>query len=197
MTVYGNIFVRPRSNITRATTTAAQRRRRLQQSSMVTLQQYTPSSKNAHITCNTTSVAETLLLHAPYCTHMCMKVMQPMLDALDRSNLVHAITIAILVTCMRGLVTLIHELGSTFEWAFSCTGTSSTSSNTTSSLSANLTQITNLTNAWQLDPANLTQQFGLHIYGSGATTGLIVESGNDQVMFHMRAYYACKHFLVC
>ncbi|DBB09662.1 TPA: hypothetical protein ACH3X3_001309 [Trebouxia sp. C0006] len=91
LTVYGNIFVRPRSNMTNATTTAAQRRRRLQQSS-----------------------------------------------------------------------------------------TSSTSSNTTSSLSANLTQITNLTNAWQLDPANLTQQFGLHVYGSGASTGLIVESGSDQ-----------------
>ncbi len=80
---------------------------------------------------------------------------------------------------------------------FSCTGTSSTSSNTTSSLSANLTQITNLTNAWQLDPANLTQQFGLHVYGSGASTGLIVESGSDQVTSRMPAYFACRHFLVC
>jgi hypothetical protein len=113
-----------------------------------------------------------------------MKALQPMLDALNRSYLVHAVTIADQVTCMHGLSTPFHELGSTFEWVFSCTGTSSTSSNTTSSVSANLTQITNLTNAWQLDPANLTQQFGLHVYGSGATTGLIVESGNDQVMFH-------------
>ena len=112
-----------------------------------------------------------------------MKAFQPVLDALDRSDLVHAVTNADIVTCMHGLSTPPHELGSTFEWAFCCTGTSSTSSNTTSSLSANLTQITNLTNAWQLDPANLTQQFGLHVYGSGATTGLIVESGNDQVVF--------------
>ena len=90
---------------------------------------------------------------------------------------------------------------------FSRTGTSSTSSNTTSSLSANLTQITNLSNAWQLDPANLTQQFGLHVYGSGASTGLIVESGSDQVTSRMpmltllagvflfvdHSCYACVH----
>ncbi len=63
-------------------------------------------------------------------------------------------------------------------WLLPFTGTSST---LTSSASANLTQISNLTNAWQLDPANLSQQFGLHIYGSGATTGLVVDSGADQV----------------
>ncbi len=64
----------------------------------------------AHITSNTTSVAETLLLHAPHCTNMCMKVFQPMLDALDRSYLVHAVTIAVIVTCMHGLVTLFVSL---------------------------------------------------------------------------------------
>lgn len=121
-----------------------------------------------------------------------MKALQSMLDVLDRSNLVHVVTVAVMDYSL-----LFVSLGSSFEWAFSCTGAPSISSNTTSSLSANLTQITNLTNAWQLDPANLTQQFGLHVYGSGAITGLIVESGNDQVMLHMPACLACEHFLIC
>ena len=51
-----------------------------------------------------------------------------------------------------------------------------------SASSVNLTQLSNLTNAWELDPANLTEQYGLHIYGSGSTTGLVVDSGSDQVM---------------
>lgn len=51
----------------------------------------------------------------------------------------------------------------------------------TSAAATNLTQLSNLTNAWQLDPANLTEQYGLHIYGSGSTTGLVVDSGGSQV----------------
>lgn len=66
----------------------------------------------------------------------------------------------------------------------------------TSSASANLTQITNLTNAWQLDPANLTQEFGLQIYGSGTTTGIVVDSGGDQVTeAACIACIRCKHTL--
>lgn len=50
----------------------------------------------------------------------------------------------------------------------------------TDSASANLTQVSNLTNAWQLGPANVTQQYGMQILGSGAATGLALDSGSDQ-----------------
>ena len=60
-----------------------------------------------------------------------------------------------------------------------CSGTQAMTNSFASSV--NLTQLSNLTNAWQLDPVNLTEQYGLHIYGSGSTTGLVVDSGSDQV----------------
>ena len=55
--------------------------------------------------------------------------------------------------------------------------------------SANLTQLSNLTNAWQLDPANATQQFGLQIYGSGATTGVVIDSNSDQARQTLHAIW--------
>jgi len=38
------------------------------------------AENKAHIASNTTSAAETLLLHEPDCTNMCMKAFQPMLE---------------------------------------------------------------------------------------------------------------------
>lgn len=75
-----------------------------------------------------------------------------------------------------------------------CSGTQTTTHSSVSSV--NLTQLSNLTNAWQLDPVNLTEQYGLHIYGSGSATGLVVDSGSDDVRFQAAAAFG-RRMLIC
>ena len=58
---------------------------------------------------------------------------------------------------------------------------SGTTATSAASAATNLTQLSNLTDISQLDPLNLTEQYGLHIYGSGSTTGLVVDSGGSEV----------------
>ncbi|KAL3159984.1 hypothetical protein ABBQ38_010372 [Trebouxia sp. C0009 RCD-2024] len=65
-------------------------------------------------------------------------------------------------------------------------GTQAASAAVSSAAATHLTQLSNLTDAWQLDPANLTEQYGLHIYGSGSTTGLVVDSGGSQAPASLR-----------
>lgn len=65
-----------------------------------------------------------------------------------------------------------------------------------SAAATNLTLLSNLTDAWQLDPANLTEQYGLHIYGSGATTGLVVDSGGSQVRVQAAHVALLKRWLL-
>ena len=86
--------------------------------------------------------------------------------------------------CYLGPVTFCAGLGMRVSTLATVSNDVHSGTNATSAACAaatNLTQLSNLTDALQLDPANLTEQYGLHIYGSGSTTGLVVDSGGSEV----------------